>query len=155
MTWRKYSFDHSACAVLGPDMRIGLEPNAAMPAASPVQPLKTTRAPEPVPITLAFTDAVAKDPAWYQPAVVAAPYGVWIVREYWVPHCAVATFGRSITIPFDVTPVPAASPDQRSKSSCVPGLTATCCEATPAWALVPWSYQPAPETEPYALDTSR
>jgi len=62
-TWRRYSFDHSAWAVRGPDMRIGLEPDAALPAASPVHPLKTTRAPAPVPITLAFMDAVAKDPA--------------------------------------------------------------------------------------------
>jgi len=62
-TWRKYSFDHWAFAVLGPDMRIGLELYAASPAASPVQPAKTTRSPAAVPITLAFTEAVAEDPA--------------------------------------------------------------------------------------------
>src|SRR5438034_295233 len=101
-TWRKYSFDHWAFAVLGPDMRIGLELYAA------------------------------SAPASYQPAVVAVPGPAWIVSEYWVCHTAVAIFDRSIAIPFDVTSVPAASPDQPTKSSRVPGVTSTSREATMA-----------------------
>src|SRR5207247_9516371 len=73
-TWRKYSFDHWAFAVLGPDMRIGLELYAASPAASPVQPAKTTRSPAAVPTTHAFTEAVSDDPALYHPPPTPTPY---------------------------------------------------------------------------------
>src|SRR5207247_8623920 len=72
-TWRKYSFDHWAFAVLGPDMRIGLELYAASPAASPIQPAKTTRSPAAVPITLAFTGATAEEQATYHPAPTTRP----------------------------------------------------------------------------------
>jgi hypothetical protein len=65
-TWRKYSFDQSACAVFGPDMTIGKDPAGSTPDASPVQERNTARLPVVNGTVPAARRAITEAPASYQ-----------------------------------------------------------------------------------------
>src|SRR5437899_1871546 len=52
---------------------MGLEPDAAVPVASPVHPANSTRVPGLTPTMLAFNPATANDPDTYHPVPLAAP----------------------------------------------------------------------------------
>src|SRR5205809_7663056 len=124
------------------------EPLGSFPAASPTHWRNCDRAPAErgtVPLDNRATTVV---PESYHPPLAEAPGPLSIVRRYCVFHTAVATLVASMTIAFDVAPVPEAPSVPWSNAARVPTARQTAAAQIDAYAVVPGSCQPAPDAPP-------